>query len=399
MSGPKVVNVRALRLQQQRVAQGQLADLHQAIAEWRTQLQKVAAWNSDTEQLAATKLKSLDGIQNRQEWVALSSEAGKQASYFRNQAEHARLAHEQRLKQVRQRRRTVELLARSLQTRHPATKQGELAGIVAAARSATDNQLNALEQQLERCLSELAAAPAKPVHPAELSSHVIEAAQSGPAPHLTLSEWQSRLAPDNPVLARLDDTLADLETWAKPQFLQEVNQKADNARRETDDQRRRQRVDSILFEVDATRKRHRLLLAATAQLRCVEARLAPHLDNAPGPLRAALGQAAQSDNPDLIAKTAVEANAYCEKQEHIDEAYARREAVLSALAQLGYDVHEDMAAAWAEHGRIVIANRQRPQSGLELTRGRHHRRGTCRGCQYRYATRCPRARSRSSIGR
>ena len=141
MSGPKVVNVRALRLQQQRMAQAHLADLHQSIAEWRTQLKNAAAWNADTEQIAATKLKPLETIQSRQDWVTLSNEASKQAGYFRNQAEQARLAYEQKLKQTRQRRRTVELLARSLQARHPAAHQVDLAGIAAAAGSANDNQL------------------------------------------------------------------------------------------------------------------------------------------------------------------------------------------------------------------------------------------------------------------
>jgi len=367
MSGPKVVNVRALRLQQQRQAQAQFADLHQAIAEWRSQLQKASVWNKDTEQLAATKVKSVESIQSRQDWLALSSEASKQASYFRSQAEQARLAHEQRLKQARQRRRTIELLARSLQTREPATQQVDLAAIAAAARSATDSQLAVIEQQLERCLAELAVTPTKPSSSAELSSHVIEASQTGTTPLLTLSQWQARHAPADPVLVRLDDTLADLETWANAQLLQEVSKKADNARGETDDQRRRQRVDSILFEVAAARKWHRSLSAATAQLKRAEARLAPHLDKVPDVLRAALVQATQSNNPDLLAKAAAEANAYSDKQERLEEAYARREAVLSALAELGYDVHEDMTAAWAEQGHIVIANRERPQCGLELT--------------------------------
>ena len=47
-------------------------------------------------------------------------------------------------------------------------------------------------------------------------------------------------------------------------------------------------------------------------------------------------------------------------------AMARRDAVLSGLAGLGYEVSEGVATAWVREGRVVLRNVNQPGYGLEL---------------------------------
>src|SRR5262249_14536729 len=50
-------------------------------------------------------------------------------------------------------------------------------------------------------------------------------------------------------------------------------------------------------------------------------------------------------------------------------AFARREAVLKGLAELGYELGETMDAAWVRDGRLVLRKANRPDYGVELLGG------------------------------
>lgn len=367
MSGAKVVNLRALRLQQQRQAGLALADLRQAIAAWRAALDRNAEATHETDRLAADRLKTVMALEDRQDWIALSREAARSSEFFRSQTEALRAAHEQKLKAERDRRRTVELLARSLSSSNTPSTGVDLAQIAATAANASDAQLAAFETELQTVMSRLADATPNAKAATPLSRHVQDAVRSTSGTALTLSQWQDRLAPPDRDGARLDEALARLESRVAPPLLAPIAASAAAARAETDEARRRQRIDSVLLAIDdAVRTQARLTTARDAFARA-QARAAPFHETLPEALALHVARAADSTDPTLIAEAVERIERFSDRQEQLEEAYARREAVLTALAELGYTVHDDMLAAWVEQGRIVVAHRDRPTSGLELS--------------------------------
>ena len=63
---------------------------------------------------------------------------------------------------------------------------------------------------------------------------------------------------------------------------------------------------------------------------------------------------------------AADAEAWCAGEAKREDARLRREAVLNALSQLGYEAREGMAVAWAEGGRIVLRKPSDTNYGVEL---------------------------------
>jgi hypothetical protein len=137
VSGPKVVNVRALRLQQQRRALALCAELYQEIAAWRRQHERAGSWSVEVGDVMATTLKTVEALQASQNWPTLITKTQAYLSYFRNEAEKARAAHEAKLKRARDRRRSVQLLAASLR-RQNTQFASELDRIVRQVDSADD---------------------------------------------------------------------------------------------------------------------------------------------------------------------------------------------------------------------------------------------------------------------
>jgi hypothetical protein len=63
---------------------------------------------------------------------------------------------------------------------------------------------------------------------------------------------------------------------------------------------------------------------------------------------------------------ATAADGWISQEAEREDGVLRRETVLKGLAALGYEVRENMAAAWAENGRIVVSKPSDPGYGVEL---------------------------------
>jgi hypothetical protein len=258
-------NLRALRLQQQRQASQAMADLREAISAWRAVLDRSGKATRDTDLLASDRLKGVMAIEDRQDWVALFREAARLSEFFRSQTEAVLAAYEQRLKAARDRRRTLELLARSLASSTTPSDGIDLAHIAATAATASDTQLAAFEADLQTVMFQLADATPNAKAATLLSRHVQDALRSKSGTALSLSQWQDRLAPPDRDGARLDDAMAKFESLVSPLVLAPIAASAAAARAETDEVRRRQRIDTVLLAIDdALRRQGRLATSLPA---------------------------------------------------------------------------------------------------------------------------------------
>lgn len=169
------------------------------------------------------------------------------------------------------------------------------------------------------------------------------------------------LSPDEARLINVDRRLAELEALgpAEPRLLA-AREAAEN---ESNDARRALLLDSLELDlaalIAAAKKRAALDTELTQSLSALRSlSTAAHEELAER--RAALGTA------DALAPLLEEVKAAIEEARGSIAARARRDAVLGALAELGYEVTEGMETAWASDGQLVVRSATRPDYGVEI---------------------------------
>jgi hypothetical protein len=128
-------------------------------------------------------------------------------------------------------------------------------------------------------------------------------------------------------------------------------------------------ADSLLVDLAQAIKAGRERAAQLADLRQRAAELSGYDSSKAQALRecvaAALAAEDAASAPDMIRQ----ADALVAEELQVLAAAARRRAVLQGLASLGYEVHEGMATAWVQGGRVVLRKAANPEYGVELSGG------------------------------
>ena len=367
MSGPKVVNLEALRRRRQRESIARLRELRDTIAEWRNACENAGLLRQDLVTETERTLQRLDSMRLAENWDGLLTELAARLEFFRDGINNARQQAINRIATARERRRRLVLAVTTLKREWIGLGQPvptELERVAAAAETADDIELANLESLVQQALSNLPARQTEEVSSArqqELSA-ALRGADAGPK---TIVEWLAARAGDNPAKNdRLSRALAELE--AASFDASSLIEKARRIALETDPQRRALLTDSVLLEADELCRAIRAREKSARSLRETIAALEPfqfaQADAWRERLTAALG------NPDPAAATALAkaAATWIAEEAEREDAALRRQTVLKGLAALGYEVREGMAVAWAENGRIVVRKPTEPNYGVEL---------------------------------
>ncbi|WP_447753277.1 hypothetical protein [Sphingopyxis fribergensis] len=168
---------------------------------------------------------------------------------------------------------------------------------------------------------------------------------------------------EHPEIARLEARISEIALLAEAAPVDDWRARLDAAA-SADDRRRPLLLDALGGEVrralDAAKARMRL--AADLSGRLAEADAAG-LDTAAW--RQDIAGLDQSGLAERVAAVAAALDAH----RAAEAARERRGAVLAALAELGYEVREEMMGAWAQQGELVLANPSRPGYGMEVRGG------------------------------
>ena len=187
-----------------------------------------------------------------------------------------------------------------------------------------------------------------------------QTANSGPS----LTEWmrEQPLPADEARLLKVDRRLAELQLISPaPPALLEAREAAE---REPDGRRRALLLDSLELDVAGLVTAAKVRAALTSELNLVLAGLAALAPECHAELDARRAKLASDAG---LAALLGEAKAAADEAKKAIAANARREAVLSALLGLGYEVNEGMETAWAKDGQLVLRNAARPDYGVEIT--------------------------------
>jgi hypothetical protein len=182
----------------------------------------------------------------------------------------------------------------------------------------------------------------------------------------TLGEWLAAApSPDSQNL-RLDALLAEIGTFADTAAGGQFSERAEAIAGEADQNRRALLTDSLILDAARYAQECRAAEAALQRLQEARAALAPLTSEQAAVLAVRLDKALQSNNAAQADALCAEATALAEREMKEIAVQARRQAVLSGLAGLGYEVRESMVTAWAQNGRLVVRKPSSPDYGLEL---------------------------------
>jgi hypothetical protein len=375
MSGPKVINIEARRRQLQRECQSGLRELKDAVADWRGCLERAGKLTATAEEQAGALLRRLSEFPEAQDWGTLRDELHSHAQFFRTEAGLVRNEMVRRTKSLRERRRRVEISAAML-ARHlrdmgeePPT---EVEWAIEAAGSAGEEQLARLENAVQATFGRLAQARSgsEAARVSERQRVIAERFKLEGARPLSLSEWvhaQSGLGgqtrdKDN----RLTALLAEVEAWDEAEAIAAFLDRAKVISVEAQPDRRELLTDSLILDLSEFRNARYRAEELISRVRKALAMLEPFQSEAANAFRARLEGTLASNRADSAQEIAAAAESWCAEEAKREDAQLRRDALLKALGELGYEVREGMATAWATEGRIVVSTPGETNYGVEL---------------------------------
>jgi hypothetical protein len=164
---------------------------------------------------------------------------------------------------------------------------------------------------------------------------------------------------------RIDHFLARLQMLQGAPLSQELQQKIDQIDSEQDRSRRALLTDSLVIELSSYINLEKRLRQVRRELR----ELRYSLDGDTPEERALLARidtAVEQGSETEITLLLTDVRRFLAGMTKRKQAAARRNAVLTGLAALGYEVRETMNAAWVRDGRIVVKRPGIQDYGIEL---------------------------------
>lgn len=178
--------------------------------------------------------------------------------------------------------------------------------------------------------------------------------------------WHPAPITRDPRLLRIDRHIAELQLLRGEGFATAFQAALRAAEAETDAQRRNLLLDSLVLDLASaatTLRQQREHLTHLQDL----AHILGTLDaDTHGELLREVA-AADTDVPAARLRALADACQRAIDDHHqVQAAASRRAALLAGLAELGYEVHEGMATAWSDQGRVVLRRPASPGYGVEL---------------------------------
>ncbi len=365
MSGPKVVRI-VTREEMIAICEGHLLRLDQAIASWIAEGHRLGVLADEERAATVARREALAALIATDAFMELQKKVPEEIAFLKADmsrrqqlaAESAAMA-EKRRRQGRHGAATlldaldakgvdiaVELRDRLEQVRSGAECR-DVDAILARGFSL-------LQPKMERVLS---------ADQRELANRLMQ--KDMPA---DLEAWKATRfsALRDPALDRLDRRIGEARVFLPESEVERFASRLDGLERERDDARWSLLLDSLILDVAAAVEFARTQRANVAELRelveeiraCGVAESAEFIERA-----RACDELAPSDAvTDLIS----DGQALIARARQQQAAQARRQAILSGLARLGYEVNEGMETAWASDGRVVVKKSALPGYGVEV---------------------------------
>ncbi|VWC67290.1 hypothetical protein BLA17378_02961 [Burkholderia aenigmatica] len=365
MSGPKVVRI-VTREEIVAICEGHLQRLDQAIATWIAEGRRTGVLSDD--EIAATRARreALGALIAADAFVDLQKKVPDEIAFLKadlvRRQQVAVEQAEQAAKRRRQGRHSAATLLGALEAKGieiPAELHGQLdrlrsGDLLEHADALLAQGFALLTPAVGRTLSDAQRALANRLMPAEASAD--------------FETWKAaqRAASRDPSIDRLDRQIGEARVFLDSQAVAGFSSRLDALEDEVNDARKSLLLDSLILDLSSAIEAARARRAAIAALEELTAELrACHTADAANFVERAR-QCDIATSPDVVAELTRAGQDLIAQVRQQQAAEARRNAILSGLARLGYEVHEGMATAWAKDGRVVVKKPSLPDYGVEV---------------------------------
>ncbi len=369
MSGPKVVRI-VTKQELIAICQSRMNALQDAIVQWRKCASKHNALNSEEEQAVEKRLHAIVKMFEHEQFQDVQKQCAVEIAALQGDMSRIRDEAIAKAELALSMRRRLQYSAETLIHTFKIGKRQipeELSNIASSALTANDNDLAIMNSTLSQILIEYTFNAIEEQSMTPLQKELSKKLSEGEKLY-TLADWKMCQEAEIKTIEtdrRLDKLLAEIHTIegenAAP-FLARANLIA----QESSASRRSLLTDSLIFDLitRSNEQKAKELAIASMQEICNDLR---SLTSKHAKELAALLTKAINSNDSASGKLLRDAGAALLKEESKALAGAsRREAILKGLSELGYEVRESMATAWAENGRIVVKKPNEKGYGVEL---------------------------------
>lgn len=369
MSGPKVVRI-VTKQEIMAICRGRMDAVQDAIAQWRKYASKHDALTSEEEKAVENKLLSIVKMFEREQFLDVQKQCTAEIAAL--QADMSRIRDEAIAKAELERslRRRLQYSAETLiKTLEASQRQvpKELATIVSSAITANETDLATMNSTLSRILIEYTLSSVEKQSMTPLQKELSKKLSEGEKLQ-TLADWKMRQEGDAKSIEadrRLDKLLAEIEA-TEGEGTQPFLARATLIAQESSSSHRSLLTDSLILDLVAHSNERRAKELAMASMREIRSELHRLTSKPAKDLEILLTKAIDSNDISSCKLLRDKGIALLKEETKALAGASRREAILKGLLELGYEVRENMATAWAEDGRIVVRKPNEKGYGVEL---------------------------------
>lgn len=367
MSGPKIVRV-VTREELVATSRSHIRGVEEAFDVFIHMTKRFDFDDSEIHESIGARLRDLEGLFGAERWTDVQKQALQTVAFLRSEVERIRNEAVAASATIVSKRRRLVDSARSLVDAYAnsgSTVPESLAHVVAKAMIIEEKELPAYQGAVDQAFQALLTS----TEVSHTRTDRIEFAGrlgEGEAT-ITLTEWlaarpKTCSVQDN----RLDTLLAESNVFSDPIYAAALFEKAARITTERSPSQRALLTDSLIMEASEQMKLQRQVDKVMARLRDARVRLSAVALPTARKIEAALSAALAAEDSTNVDELVAQACAVADRETQLTVSAARRKAVLSGLAALGYEVHESMQTAWADDGRLIVKKPGRSDYGVEL---------------------------------
>lgn len=369
MSGPKVVKV-ITKKEIMTACRSRIAIVKDMIEQWRKYASQHDALTIEEEKDVDQRFLSIVTMFEREQFTDVQKQCTAEINALQSDMNRIREEAIAKAEKERSLRRRVhysaETLIRTFETTgHPIPE--ELPNIASSALTVNENDLAAMGSTLNRLLTAYTLSLGGKESVTSLQVELSQKLSEGEKIQ-TLVDWKFAQETDQTTNSdrRMDRLLAEIEALENKTAAQPFLERASLISKEASSSRRSLLTNSLILDLVAhsnARKEKERTLASMQEIR---SELRGLTSKSANNLEALLTQAIASEDMSSSKSLLDKGTALLKEETKAIAGSARREAILKGLTELGYEVRENMATAWAENGRIVVRKPNERDYGVEL---------------------------------
>ena len=369
MSGPKVVRV-ITKQEMMSICRGRIDALQDAIEQWHKCATRYDAFTAEEGNAVEKKLFAITKMFECEQFLDIQKQCSNEIAVLQsdmNRIQNEAIAKAEQGRTIRRRLQysaeTLISTFKSIQRQIPKT----LLDIASSSLTATEEELTSMNAALSRMLTEYTMSSSDQESMTPLQKELSKKLAEGEKLQ-TLADWKvhhedtKSLEKDH----RLDKLIAELETTEDTSSIRPFLDRIASISKESSANRKSLLTDSLILDLTAYSNERKTKEKAIASMQEIRSELHRFKSKEAKDLEFLLSKAIDAEDSSSSKMLYDRGLALIKEETKAMVGESRRTAILKGLSELGYEVRENMATAWAENGRIIVKKPNEQGYGVEL---------------------------------